>query len=380
MATEFEVKHPLPPRRAHQALRDQLIEFLLRERPKVGDRFLSDHQLVRASHLSRPTVRRALEELSREGWIERRHGQGTFVGPRVALAAHARQPHTDGKAKTTGRLAVLMHFPGGRATDWQSSGVLDGMDEVASSLDITIELLGSRDGSPDAISRRLGRSRPDVLVAISPKPEQAFVLADAKRLGVPVFMTGSRLLALGLPTVREDGHQGARLAVQHLVEHGHRRIGFAQIAAPVHWAFERREGYLSGLDDAGIPRDENLVAWCGPEFSPMVAEQFQNYLRKQKPTAVVIGSHTILLALRAVVERGHMHIPDDVSIVCFDQVWDLEPWVGGGRPTTVAQPLQEMGRRLVTLARQTIDGDRIEPPPPLPCTLQPGCTVGKCPS
>src|SRR5215212_1787355 len=85
MSETFEITKPLPARGSATALRQQLIEHLERIRPRVGDRFLSDHELTQIARLSRPTVRRALDDLQREGWIERRPGVGTFIGPRAGM-------------------------------------------------------------------------------------------------------------------------------------------------------------------------------------------------------------------------------------------------------------------------------------------------------
>src|SRR5215207_4604151 len=86
MNRSFAISAPLPARGSASALREQLLEHLLRVRPRVGERFHSDHELARIAQLSRPTVRRALDDLEREGWIERRPGIGTFIGPRAAIA------------------------------------------------------------------------------------------------------------------------------------------------------------------------------------------------------------------------------------------------------------------------------------------------------
>src|SRR5436190_10237114 len=83
--TAFEVKVPLPARGSAVALREQLVDYLIQHKPAAGARFLSDHELARASGLSRPTVRRALDSLQRDGWIEQRPGIGTFIGPRVNI-------------------------------------------------------------------------------------------------------------------------------------------------------------------------------------------------------------------------------------------------------------------------------------------------------
>jgi DNA-binding GntR family transcriptional regulator len=80
MNHSFAIHAPLPARGSATALREQLLDHLLRIRPRVGERFLSDHELSRISRLSRPTVRRALDDLQRDGWIERRPGIGTLTG------------------------------------------------------------------------------------------------------------------------------------------------------------------------------------------------------------------------------------------------------------------------------------------------------------
>ena len=373
--TSFEVQFPLPARRAAEALRDQLVAYLLRERPRVGARFLSDHELVRLSKLSRPTVRRALEELCRDGWIERRHGLGTYIGPRLSLeTAPHRLESVPGRART-GRMAVLVHFPGAFHFDWQSTGILDGMDEVAAANGISIELLGSRHGDPDAISRRLIQSRPDVLVCVSPRPHHVFIIAEARRTGIPVILTGSRLLSLGLPTVREDGAQGARMAVEHLAKRGHRRIGLVVPSVPAQWAFERREGYVQGLGSCGIECDENLVLWTGPEDGAEQRTRMEQFIQARRPSALLVASGTLTQQIAGLVETRRIRVPQELSLVSFDQMWDLSPWAGVLKPTVVALPLREIGRKLAEMGRGILDGQAPVSPPLIACTLAEGNTV-----
>src|SRR5690349_4478448 len=107
MVRSFEISAPLPPRGSALALREQLIEHLMKSKPRVGERFLSDHELSRIARLSRPTVRRALDDLEKNGWIERRPGVGTFIGPRAAVA----NPNHDGNGThRVVRLAMLIHM------------------------------------------------------------------------------------------------------------------------------------------------------------------------------------------------------------------------------------------------------------------------------
>ena len=91
MQRVFEVTTPLPARGSATALRQQLVEHLLRNRPNVGDRFLSDHELARITRLSRPTVRRALDDLQRDGWIER-SAAGTKESAKDGAGAKEKAP------------------------------------------------------------------------------------------------------------------------------------------------------------------------------------------------------------------------------------------------------------------------------------------------
>src|SRR5207247_7761357 len=123
MIKSFEVSHPLPPRGSATALRQQLLDHFLRIKPSAGERFLSDHELARIARLSRPTVRRALDDLEREGWIERRPGVGTFIGPRAGFTVHG-VDGSAGQMRRTVRLALLIHMLGDFGHDWYASGVM----------------------------------------------------------------------------------------------------------------------------------------------------------------------------------------------------------------------------------------------------------------
>src|SRR4051812_1551687 len=121
MMTSFEVKVPLPARGSAIALREQLVDYLMQNRPVVGARFLSDHELARVSGLSRPTVRRALDSLQRDGWIERRPGIGTFIGPRARediTHRFAADGHNGHSTRRSVRLALMIHLLGDFGHDW----------------------------------------------------------------------------------------------------------------------------------------------------------------------------------------------------------------------------------------------------------------------
>ncbi|WP_446665727.1 LacI family DNA-binding transcriptional regulator [Flexivirga sp. B27] len=145
---------------------------------------------------------------------------------------------------------------------------------------------------------------------------------------------------------------GGREATQHLLDLGHRRIGFLNGPPASQPARERLHGYTSALTDAGIAFDPDLVLGDVYAVEPSLAAAHELLALPDPPTAVFASSDASALgALRAAMERG-MSVPRDLSVVGFDDTlmarWAPIPL------TTVYQPLVEMGKvaveRVLTLA------------------------------
>ncbi len=205
----FELKTPLPSRRSAVALREQLIEHFIEMRPEAGERFLSEYELARLVGLSRPTVRRAMDELDREGWIERRNGRGTFIGPRASMPLPPRR-HTVDASRRVLRMALLVHGLGDFRHDWYSPAVLSGINDAANELSLSIEVLGDYNCDVKSVSQRLMQSHPDVLACTAPGARHAMLIGESLRLDIPCVGTGTFLTDLGVPTVCEDGVAGGR--------------------------------------------------------------------------------------------------------------------------------------------------------------------------
>ncbi|HEV7299187.1 MAG TPA: substrate-binding domain-containing protein [Tepidisphaeraceae bacterium] len=373
-----------PNRNAAKVLRDRIAAYIRTAQPPVGSRFLTDAEVVERSKLSRSTVRRALDELSRDGWIDRRIGDGTFVGPRAAYADVLRDATTAGREDRGGerqlvRLAVLIFAIGDLAHDWYTPPVLEGMDEAAEQHGVRVELLGNRDRDVDALSRRLSQSPPDVLACLSAEPKQAFVIRDAQKLGVKCLLAGTPHVSLGLPAVCEDNRHGMTLAVRHLVEHGHRRIGLVVQRQVERWTFDRHEAYFDAMRAAGLEVDESLVHWMPAATTPATANDaiaaLRQYLRRARPTALVPTSFVPMFCVDQLVRAGELRVPEDVSVVSFEQRLPGTEWLSGLPVTTVQLPLRAMGRQLAHMARLAAEDRPVAGEAYLPCGLQVGGTV-----
>jgi DNA-binding LacI/PurR family transcriptional regulator len=172
-------------------------------------------------------------------------------------------------------------------------------------------------------------------------------LYAAQKAGMPVVAI-NRCLPLDAPlsAVWFDHKSGGRLATQHLIDLGHRRI--AHIAGPANrmTGIHRREGYEAALTTAGIPLQPSLVA--SGDYSFASGEHLMRQLWPERPTAVFVAGDAMALgALRALSRLG-VRVPDDLSLVAFgnpDFVRYATPAI-----TTVDLPVAMAGRVAVELA------------------------------
>ncbi|RRJ95629.1 GntR family transcriptional regulator [Opitutaceae bacterium TAV4] len=335
------------------------------------------------------TINRAMKYLQKEGWVERRAGIGTFLGPRARLtetglppapAAAATPRDTSAPSvfrKNSFNLAVTVLPLDFSLNDWHVQHLLQGIDQAAAHENVTIELIGPCGGDDDLFARRLERSRPDLLAFLKPRIQSAPLLREARRLKIPCLATGTHWRDLDIPLIEEDGVQGACDGTRALIRAGHRRIGFLCPLAPAHLWFDRRKGYETAMREAFGDLDQNLFFWTGFEEGRADLAQLDTWLKKQKPTALLIAAGFDVASLKTFVASGAVRIPQTLSVVTFDNRADFYATIlGSPTPLDIIDlPLEKMGAEVVRLAAAFRTGTPLPPRTLVPCTLVPGNTI-----
>lgn len=162
------------------------------------------------------------------------------------------------------------------------------------------------------------------------------------------------------PSVGFNREEGASEAVQHLVEHGHRRI--ALITPSTEWSTLRavHAGYRSALQASGLAMEKELTVTV-PTFSAEDGSAAADELleRGDPPDAIFAAGDMLAIgALRRLKEHG-VRIPQDVAVVGYGEI-ELAALVDPPL-TTVALPPTEMGRQAMRMLRQSIDGEEVTP-------------------
>jgi len=190
---------------------------------------------------------------------------------------------------------------------------------------------------------RLLEYRVDGLLISSAKEDETLVgMVNAASL--PVVTMNHAFPGLKADMVSENNREGARLAVGHLLELGHRRIACISGPAGLEFARERTEGWRSMLRDAGIVPNEDLLV--EGDFSSQggyeaACRLLHNFEDGQAPTAIFAGNDMMAIgALRAAAELG-LNVPKQLSIIGFDDI-DLSRYVSPAL-TTVGCSIKKLG-------------------------------------
>jgi LacI family transcriptional regulator len=187
-------------------------------------------------------------------------------------------------------------------------------------------------------------------VIMTPASNTAADLLVAR--GLPVVEVDRRLATSSCDAVVIDNEQGAREAVEHLIQHGHTRI--ALLMARTTWTTDagRLQGYRAALTNAGLRVDRGLIVKFATHAAD-TARRIETLLDEQQPTAIFAANNQLAEQAWHVLRKRKLAIPRDISLVAFDDV----PWMSMVQPaiTAVAQPAFEMGRRAALLLLRRLE-------------------------
>jgi LacI family transcriptional regulator len=166
------------------------------------------------------------------------------------------------------------------------------------------------------------------------------------RHGLPVVEVDRRLADADCDAVVLDNERGAREATLHLLAQGHRRV--ALLVADTDWTSDagRLQGYVAAHDEIGAELDERLILPLG-FHAPDAEVRIAALIGAHRPTAIFAANNTLAEHAWHVVRHLGLRLPDDLSLIGFDDV----PWMAMVDPgiTVVAQPSLELGRRAAQL-------------------------------
>lgn len=178
------------------------------------------------------------------------------------------------------------------------------------------------------------------------------ILTPLLERSTPIALIAREMPLLDLNTVVVDDVVGGALAARHLLELGHTRAAVLAEQAKVSSSRERVRGFGQALEEAGCLLPEEAVRYCDYVVEDGKRKALELLGRPDRPTALFCCNDLLAIgALQAAKELG-LRVPADLSVIGFDNT--ILASVTDPPLTTVAQPIESMGKKAVDLLIQEL--------------------------
>lgn len=322
----------------------QLLSEFTGNAVRAGQRLPSESELMVRFSVSRTTVRLALAELINQGLIERKQGLGTFR----ALPGRSRPP-----SQRSLLVGVWFNWPSGPLYGPMAEGI---RDELTHHDYHAVFEGGMTTGAQSrGIETLIRKGLDGYIVSPSSNPRDPHEpIIEMLKQDVPVVLVDKQVSRCESDLVTSNGRLGAEMLVSHLIELGHRRIGFIGTSG-VSTVVDRLQGYRLAMQRHGLEPDSDWI-----EVNELVFEDYgergaRRLLRQPpgaRPTAIFGANDPIAETVARVARDSGLQVPAELSVVGFD-----DAGFGSEQPawlTTYSQPKYRMGQQAAEMLMRRI--------------------------
>lgn len=312
----------------------QIKELELKEKDKIP----TEMQIAKTLGVSRQTVRKAIEHLESQGILNSIQGSGTYI----------KKTSTDTQICTSSRnIAVITTFIDSHIFPDKTNGIYEALFAEGYMMNL-FATNNSLEKEHTLLSSLINEDFAGMILEPSrstlPRVDPELITRLNEKF--PVILIDSRYDDVDLPYVALDDREGGYIATRHLLEKGHRNI--------IHLGklddrqgILRYQGYLKALREFQVEFKETNVIWhTNEETLTAFFERNQERILKclNECTAIFCYNDLIAIPLVEFLQNNQFRIPEDVSIVGYDD----SPLLSQNIPlTAIVYPGKEMGRKVV---------------------------------
>jgi len=180
-------------------------------------------------------------------------------------------------------------------------------------------------------------------------------------VSIPTVLVNSHAeTGYAYPSIEPDDFGGSYDLTRHLIELGHRRIGYIRLNPLLLGANQRLDAFLAATKAGGIPESDIVIRLgmegpIGRETNYVHREALHILSRPDRPTALVCGNDEMAMQANLAALQLGLRVPDDITIVGFD---DFRTVSLGLKPelTTVALPYYDLGWQGADMLDQLVQG------------------------
>lgn len=356
-----ETREPL-----YLQIKEYFQDLISSKRLSAHDRIPTEREIMEKFSVSRITVTNALTELVREGWIYRIPGKGSFVQDGGEKTPHEMNnldeittknslidssTGTNSKRKMIGLIMPTIE-------DFFAVKLINGIYGVLLNTEYTVSIIlthNSKEKEQAAIREFLRMQVVGLL--IFPIDAQTYNedILELKVKNFPFVLIDRYLPGIETNFVGSDNIEGARLAVSHLWDLGHRNIVICGDSAKTTVSVEDRiKGYMDVFTEKGAMINPSFIVTDFTVNYSNLEESFplKNLIQNKVATAFIALNAKLGLHIYKLAKSMNLNVPDDLSIISFDDPYfDSEL----GAFTHISQSEQLIGEGAANILIQLLD-------------------------
>ena len=303
---------------------------------KNMDKFPSEPSLQKKFGYSRQTVRTALQKLEEEGLVTRVRGSGTYVSYDCSKVNEERP-----------QVGLLLSY----YSDYLFPRVYDGIESCLTEKGYAIEVAVTKNRLNDEAIYLEGILKGDVSGLIIEGSRSAFpnpnirLYKEIKRRNIPTLFIHNHYENMIFDSVEMSDEKCSYELTKLLIENGHRRIGGIFKYDDMQ-GIERYKGFIQCLSDYGVKFDDDYIRWYSTkDMEEKLSKKglLRMYRRTKDCTAMIVYNDEVANYYMDFLEERGLHVPEDVSLVSFDDA-ELLDANNGVRLVSAIHPKYQLGR------------------------------------
>lgn len=335
----------------YQVIIDDIKSKILSGDYRVGDQIPTEASLQEKYGMSRQTVRKAILELSNEGFLRSEKGSGTYVSNQYQLRSGGNS-HT----KTIGVITTYI-------SDYIFPSIIRGIEGRLNEENYSL-LLASTNNDVEQEKKALEMMMSfgvDGLIVEPTKsnlynPNISYYLSF-KEQEVPFIMINAYYEELSVPFLCLDDVQSSYLATKELISKGHTHIGLISKSDDLQGKY-RMKGYIKALGEEKLGFRPEQVLTFNTETKPQLSANLKEFLNENRNmlTAIVCYNDEVGLEVANVCKQLEIPIPDKLSIIGQDNSYIAKN--ANIALTTLTHPQEQMGRDAADWVIKKLQGKR----------------------
>jgi DNA-binding LacI/PurR family transcriptional regulator len=312
----------------------------------------AERTLAARYDVDRPSVRNALVRLAREGYITQERNKRPWVN--ATRPYHAPPPLARTSIRPQKIAAIISqnpHYPA-------CSAILEGINTRLRSIKpaprvMVVDTYGSqidhrKAAEAAALDMVLEENISTVILWHQAAKENEAAIRRCQEHGIDIVLLDRNVMDFCCDFVGVDNEMGVEQAMDYLFSLGHRKIAYASSTEHSIPVQDRERAYREYWASQSMELNPEWVFKLAYSAQPDVSQALDQWLAMEdRPTAIFALNDIVAHQLIVDLERRSLRVPDDISVVGFDDLERFSP-----RPallTTIHQPFSLMGRRAIDL-------------------------------